>query len=251
MMTFNRNDVSGSSIVLNIESIEWRHFNKTLRVCQSLWWGSYLSTATKYNNDSMKCPTRLTTIIYHVPRNYYKEYRVLIPGINKEKRQGKKEKKKRQGKKEKNKKWKMKQKQTCSLREQAKSGEDEVVVCWWYGQSYDVSKFSSRTTKKAKRTQPRWGQRQPKKTSLKSRPQRGGGFSLNLDLCLVFRSDLVCDIARFIAIYHDIMSRIMRYHKIRYIEISYHIYIPFFLDWYGDIVSRRFISRYRTLFFAS
>ena len=199
----------------------------------------------------MKCPTRLTTIIYHVPRNYYKEYRVLIPGINKEKRQGKKEKKKRQGKKEKNKKWKMKQKQTCSLREQAKSGEDEVVVCWWYGQSYDVSKFSSRTTKKAKRTQPRWGQRQPKKTSLKSRPQRGGGFSLNLDLCLVFRSDLVCDIARFIAIYHDIMSRIMRYHKIRYIEISYHIYIPFFLDWYGDIVSRRFISRYRTLFFAS
>ena len=38
----------------------------------------------------------------------------------------------------------------------------------------------------------------------------------------------MCDIARYIAIYRDIMSRIMRYHKIRYIEISYHIYIPNF-----------------------
>ena len=31
----------------------------------------------------------------------------------------------------------------------------------------------------------------------------------------------MCDSARYIAIYRDIMSRIMRYHKIRYIEISY------------------------------
>ena len=36
----------------------------------------------------------------------------------------------------------------------------------------------------------------------KSRPRRGGGFSLNLDLCLVFRGGLVCvisqDISRYI-----------------------------------------------------
>ena len=69
----------------------------------------------------MKCPTTLTTIIYQVPRNYYKEYQVLIPGIKKEKRQGKKENK---GKK-------MKTKTNMhALREQAESEGDKVAVCW-------------------------------------------------------------------------------------------------------------------------
>ena len=38
----------------------------------------------------------------------------------------------------------------------------------------------------------------------------------------------MCDVARYFVIYRDIMSRIMRYNKIRYIEISYHVYIPNF-----------------------
>ena len=42
----------------------------------------------------MKCPNKLTTIMCQVPRNYYKEYQVLIPGNKKEKRQGKKGNKK-------------------------------------------------------------------------------------------------------------------------------------------------------------
>ena len=54
-----------------------------------------------------------------------------------------------------------------------------------------------------------------------------------------------CDIAWYIAICRDIILHIMRYHKIRYIEILY----PYleFLGLMSRIVSRRNISRYRTL----
>ena len=79
------------------------------------------------------CPTTLTTIIYQVARNYYKEYQVvLIPGIKKDKRQGKKEKERKEMKNE-------TKTNMHALREQAESGGDTVAVCWWYGQSYDVS----------------------------------------------------------------------------------------------------------------
>ena len=53
------------------------------------------------------------------------------------------------------------------------------------------------------------------------RPQRGGGVSLNLYLPGVSRWSGVCNIDWYIAIYRDIMPRIMRHHKIWYIEISY------------------------------
>ena len=92
-------------------------------VCQSLWWGPYLSTTTKYRNDNMKCPTTLTTITHQVPRNYYKEYQVLIPGIKKEKRQGKNEKKRKKIKNE-------TKTNMHALREQAESGGNKVAVCW-------------------------------------------------------------------------------------------------------------------------
>ena len=35
----------------------------------------------------------------------------------------------------------MKKKHTCMLRELAESWRDKVAVCWWYGQSYDVSSW--------------------------------------------------------------------------------------------------------------
>ena len=76
----------------------------------------------KYHNDNMKCPTTLTTIMYQVPRNYYKQDQVLIPGIKKEKRQGKKEKKRKNMQNE-------TKTNTHALREQAESGGDRVAVC--------------------------------------------------------------------------------------------------------------------------
>ena len=129
-----------------------------------------------------------------------------------------------------------------ALREQAESGGDKVAVCWWYGQFYDVSSWwtAEERQKGQTNTANMRAEIKPKKT----RADRNEvvvfvefGFVTG-----VSRWSDVCDIARNIAIYRDIMSRIMRYHKIRYIEISYHIYIPSFWDWYGDIVSRRFLD---------
>ena len=87
-----------------------------------------------------------------------------------------------------------------ALREQAESGGDKVAVCWWYGQSDYVSSWwtAEERQKKARRIQPRWGQRQSRKNKI--RPQRGGGFSSNLD-CLVLRGDLVCVISQGISRY--------------------------------------------------
>ena len=90
-----------------------------------------------------------------------------------------------------------------------------------------VQLMDSTTTKKARRTQPRWRQRQSRKKR-ESRPQRGGGFSLNLDFVPgVSRWSGGCGIARYIAIYRDIISRIMRYHKIPgtvYRDIASYLY---------------------------
>ena len=69
----------------------------------------------------MKCPTPLTTIIYQVPRNYDKEYQVLIPGNKKEKRQGKKEKERKEMKNE-------TKTNMNALREQPESGGDKVCL---------------------------------------------------------------------------------------------------------------------------
>ena len=61
--------------------------------------------------------------MYQVPRNYYKEYHVLIPGIKREKRQGKKEKKRQKNKNQ-------TKTNMHAHREQVESGGDKVAVCW-------------------------------------------------------------------------------------------------------------------------
>ena len=92
---------------------------------------------------------------------------------------------------------------------------------------------------------PRWGQRQSRKN--KSRPQRSSGFSLNLYMPGVSRWSGVTshDITRYIVIPYPTPYDITRYGISRYC-----IHVPNFWDWYRDIVSRRNVSRYRTLFFA-
>ena len=58
----------------------------------------------------------------------------------------------------------------------------------------------------------------------KSRPQRGGGFSMNLGLCLVFRGDLVCvisqGVSRYIVTSCPVSCDITRYGISRYRIIS-------------------------------
>ena len=66
-------------------------------------------------------------------------------------------------------------------------------------------------------------------------------------VCLVLRGDPVWYrmICRDIVISYPISCDITRYNISRYC-----IHIPYFWNWYRDILSRRKISRYRTLFFA-
>ena len=100
-----------------------------------------------------------------------------------------------------------------------------------------------RTTKKATRTQPRWGQRQRRKSI--NRPQRGGGFWLNLDLCAWWFEVIWCMwyrkvTSRYIVTSCPASCDITRYGKSRHriistsrcfgtdMEISYPV--DFFLD---------------------
>ena len=104
-----------------------------------------------------------------------------------------------------------------ALREQAESWGDKDAVCWWYGQSYDGRQNGD---KKARRkTSQNEGRDKAEKS--KSRLQRGGGFLLNLFVFAWGFEVIRCDIAWYMAIYRDIISHTMRYHKMRYIEISY------------------------------
>ena len=111
----------------------------------------------------------------------------------------------------------MKQKQKYMLRQQAESWGDNVAVCWRYGQSYDVSIW---WIPEGRRERPDGGQakmrEETKPKKKKKRPQQGGGFSLNLYLPGV---STWSGATSFRDIYRGIMSRIMRYHKIRYIDI--------------------------------
>ena len=87
------------------------------------WWGSYLSTTTKYHDDNMKCRTTLPTLMYQVPRIYYKGY--LVPGTRYQ--EGKKtEKKKRKNEKMKN----DSRTNMHAFKEQAESRGDKVAACW-------------------------------------------------------------------------------------------------------------------------
>ena len=115
----------------------------------------------------------------------------------------------------------MKQKQTYMLREQTESRRDKVAVCWWNGQSYDVSIW---WTTEARRERPDGRQAKmradtkPKKT----REDRNEVVGFHwIGICLVFRGNPVWyRVAIYIVISYEV-SHIMRYHKIRYIEIAY------------------------------
>ena len=114
-----------------------------------------------------------------------------------------------------------------------------VLWCQADGQQKDDAK-------KARRRTSQDGGRN-KSEGNKSRPQRGGGVSLNLCLPGVSRWSGVTshDITRYIVIPYPTPYDITRYGISRYC-----IHVPNFWDWYRDIVSRRNVSRYRTLFFA-
>ena len=126
---------------------------------------------------------------------------------------------------------------------------------WLYGQSYYVSRWWTAEERQK-------GQTTTAKTRAETRPKKARadrnevvGFRwIWIYLCLVFRGDLVCvisqRISRYIVTSCPVSCDIRKY-LVRYVEISYHIYIPNFWDWYGDIVSRNFGARYRTLFLAS
>ena len=75
------------------------------------------------------------------------------------------------------------------------------------------------------------------------RPQRSGGFSLNLYLPGLSGWSGVTsyDMSRYIVISHTISFDITRYDISRYC-----IHLPNFRDCFRDILSRRDISRYRT-----
>ena len=130
----------------------------------------------------------------------------------------------------------MKQNKHHALREQAESWADKVAV-YWHGQSYDVSIW---WTTERRRRRPDGGQAKMRAETAeknKSRSQRGGGFSLNLYLPGVSKWSGVIshDMSRHIVISYFEVFHLMRYHKIRYIEILYYPY-PEFLG---------LISRYR------
>ena len=137
----------------------------------------------------------------------------------------------------------MKQKQTCV------QGAGRVLrgqrCCLLV--SYDVSSW--RTTE-GRRQRPDGGQAKimaeikPKKT----RVDRHEVVRFRwICVCLVLRGDPVWYrmICRDIVISYPISCDITRYNISRYC-----IHIPYFWNWYRDILSRRKISRYRTLFFA-
>ena len=131
------------------------------------------------------------------------------------------------------------------LREQAESSGDNVFVCWWYGQSHDVSSWW--TTERRQKIPDR-GQakiRAKTKPKKKSVLQRSGGFSLNLYLPGVSRWSGVIshDISRYIVISYPISCDITRYDISRYC-----IRIPKYWAWHRDIASRRNIPWYRTHF---
>ena len=101
-----------------------------------------------------------------------------------------------------------------------------------------------RTTRKARRrTSQDEGRDKAEKN--KSRPQQGGGFSLNLYMPGVWRWSGVIshDISEYIVISHHAMSQDTIYRDIVSISRTFGTDIEIF-------VSHRNISRYRTLFFA-
>ena len=110
-----------------------------------------------------------------------------------------------------------------------------------------VQLMGNRTTTTKARRRTSGDEGKDKAEQNKSRAHRGGGFSLNLYVPGVSRWSGVIshDTSRYIVMSYPISCDITRYH----ISI-YCIHIPVFWDWYRDIVSRRNISWYRTLFFA-
>ena len=123
-----------------------------------------------------------------------------------------------------------------ALREQAESWGDKVAVCWWYGQSYGVSSWwtTERRQHIPDRGQAKTRAETAEKTSVDHNEVVGFRW-----ICIYLCFEVIrCDIAWYIAICRDITSHIMRYHKIRYIEILYVVSISrIFGTGYRDNVS--------------
>ena len=102
-------------------------------------------------------------------------------------------------------------------------GTVSPMMCPADGQLKDDKKFQTED-------EPRWGQRKAEKEECAATK-----WWVFVEFVFTWCVEVIrCDIAWYIAIYRDIISHIMRYHKIRYIEILY----P-----YPEILG--LISRYR------
>ena len=118
-------------------------------------------------------------------------------------------------------------KKNHALRVQAESWGDKVAGCWRYGHSYN--EVSSWRTTEGRQKRPDGGQAKmraetkPKKTRVDRKEVVRFHW---ICICLVFRGDPVWfrmiyrDISWYLMIC-DIISHIIRYHKIRSIEILY------------------------------
>ena len=156
-------------------------------------------------------------------------------------------KKYRERKKRKWRNWTRKQQRTYILREQTESRGHKVAVHLWYDQSYDVS--SSWTTE-ARRERPdgRHAKMRAEPKPSKTREDRNEvvGFR-SIFTWLVIRGDPVWHrIAMYVVVSYPISCDITRYDR----SIYYLYHILNLWEWYRRIVSRRYMSRYRTLFFA-
>ena len=196
------------------ERTEWRHFNKAWRVSVTgggdyyyyymyrIDYINYLSTTS----INLKCPTTLTTILYHVPGYLATTMEYQVPGIKKEKRQGKKEKKRK-----KNEKWN-KNKRTCSgsrpspdgTRLLFADGTVSPMMCPSDGQQKHDEKGQTED-------KPRWGRTQSRKKQEKT-ATRWWVFLEFVFICLVFRGDPVWHrIAIYIVVSYPISCDITRY----------------------------------------
>ena len=225
-------DVSGSGMVPNY----WKkalndgiYFNKT---CQALMeyympgsidYTHFLSTTTKWYS-TRNAPLVYVKLTKHTRYRFSKE---LLSVPRRQKRQRKKDIKGKNTNK-----W---NKNIHALREQPKTRIDKVAgfFCWWCCQSYDVSRWWT--------TEGRQKKRDGRKTSQEEGRDKEPKKTVDRNVCLCFRV-IRCDIALYIAIYRDIISHIMRYHKIRYVKSMSYPYPEFWgLIWRYRISPKDFL----------
>ena len=195
-----------------------------------------MGTRSLYNNNVSRCQHEMPDYVNDNTISGTSQLPEGVPGVNTMCQERKKI-----GKGRKEKERKMKQ-QTCMRSWSRPSPEGtrllfagetvSPIMCPADGQQKNDQNGQTNTAKMRAETK--------KVEKNKSRPQRGGGFSLNLD-CLVIRGDLVCvisqGISRCIVTSCPVSCDITTYGISRY-----HIYIPNFWDGYGDIVVDLFLD---------